>query len=113
MKMNLLESNVDSKVVQCIATADEISCGGFKASVDTEKYKNVCILDFDFDTSEAMRECFKKYHEKMGLPLYFHLSELDSQARILKDMGAVEVEDTEGVTIWWNDKDKRVLMYNP
>lgn len=32
---------------------------------------------------------------------------------ILKSMGAELVEDTEGVTIWWNEPDKWVWRLDP
>ncbi len=98
------------------ATPDEAPvcsglCGSFEASVDTEKYKNICVTKLEFECYELQEQTFKEFFQKMKLPIFFKPHELESgKIRCLEKMGAKQVEDTEGVTIWWSG-DRQVWKF--
>ena len=69
------------------------------------------MTDFEFKRRDIMSRTFKHFSQKEGGPIYFKLSDLDCRKRLLKKLGAKEVEDTDHVTIWWENEDNRVLKW--
>lgn len=111
MKLDFKEEPIGERKVRVSTYYRGKLVGAFEASVDREKYKNVCVTDFEFERRDIMSRTFKHFSQKEGLPIYFKLSDLDSRKRLLKKLGAKEVEDTDNVTIWWEDEDNRVLKW--
>ncbi len=86
-------------------------CGGFEASI-SEQYKNVCVTDMAFDSFELHEQAFKEFFAKLKLPIYFKPHELEEgKIKALEKMGAKLTEDTENITLWWNEEDKRVWKF--
>lgn len=116
--MRFEADNTDGKrwIIWVTKEGEKTICGSFDISVDTETYHNICVLSFCFtrNDTETAKEALEILSKSSQMPLFFKRWKFDpDKDEILKSMGAELVEDTEGVTIWWNEADKWVWRLDP
>lgn len=90
-------------------TANGLSYGLFKVHIDKELRKKICVISFEFKSSnkdemfenEIFKEVFGHMAKMMGLPLCFNSKVLtENTKKVLQEMGAKEVVDIDH--IWPN-----------
>lgn len=110
-------SNPDSKKRCYWVTVSGKMAGAFLVSIDEEKYKNICVLDYTFKIEgdenlekEIFKEVFDGLAKKKQMPVYFKADTLtDDTKELLRKIGAEETEDADEETIWYAEKNCKVF----
>lgn len=91
----------DNKYQYTATLNDEITVGGFEASINRSEYRNICILDYGFANS-FQQEILGAFAKEM-LPLSVYIKTTAFEENCVARFGlAVATEAEIDKTIWWN-----------
>ena len=99
----------EENVSEYHVTANGLGFGVFKANIDRNRRKKICVISFDFRSNnndqtfenEIFKEVFLNLAKRAKLPVCFKSSVLtENTKKVLTEIGAKEVLDVEHI---WPD----------